>query len=244
MSRIMIRLHVLADLAPGAGVVPRHDQAHYLTSVMRQKAGDSVLLFNGRDGEWRATIAEVSRRGCLLVVAEQIRTQTTGPDLELIVALVKKVRLEVICEKAAELGAARVRLVVTRRTNDDRARLDRLRAIAEEAAEQTGRLDVPPIEEAVKLGALLDAWPVERRLLFCDEAGDARPAIEALKDAPAGPWAVLVGPEGGFDPAERDRLRAMARVVPVTLGPRILRADTAAISALTLWQAALGDWRE
>jgi 16S rRNA (uracil1498-N3)-methyltransferase len=240
----MIRLHVPADLAPGAGVVPRHDQGHYLTSVMRQKVGDSVLLFNGRHGEWRATITEVSRRGCLLVADEQVRPQETGPDVELVVALVKKVRLETICEKAAELGAARVRLVVTRRTNDDRARIDRLRAIAEEAAEQTGRLDVPPIEEAVKLGALLGAWSADRRIMFCDEAGDAKPVIEALKDQPAGPWAVLIGPEGGFAPEERERIRAIPGAVPVSLGPRILRADTAAISALTLWQAARGDWAQ
>jgi 16S rRNA (uracil1498-N3)-methyltransferase len=239
----MIRLHVPADLAPGAGVAPRHDQAHYLTSVMRLKAGDSLLLFNGRDGEWRATVAEVSRRGCLLKVEEQARAQATGPDLELIVALVKKARLETICEKAAELGCARVRLVVTRRTNDDRARIDRLRAIAEEAAEQTGRLDVPPVEEAVKLDSLLDGWPAERRLMFCDEAGDAPPVAEALAGQAAGGWAVLIGPEGGFAPEERARIRAMPGAVPVSLGPRILRADTAAIAALTLWQAALGDWR-
>jgi 16S rRNA (uracil1498-N3)-methyltransferase len=239
----MIRLHVPADLAPGAGVAPRHDQAHYLTSVMRQKVGDGVLLFNGRDGEWRARLSEISRRGCLLVVEEQLRPQEKGPDLELVIALVKKVRLETICEKAAELGAARVRLTVTRRTNDDRVRIDRLRAIAEEAAEQTGRLDVPPIEEAVKLSALLSDWPAERRLMFCDEAGDARPAAEALAGQAGGPWAVLIGPEGGFAPEERERIRSLPGVVPVSLGPRILRADTAAIAALTLWQAALGDWR-
>jgi 16S rRNA (uracil1498-N3)-methyltransferase len=239
----MIRLHVPADLAPGAGVVPRHDQAHYLTSVMRQKVGDAVALFNGRDGEWRARLSEVSRRGCLLVVEAQLRPQTTGSDLELVVALVKKVRLETICEKAAELGAARVRLTVTRRTNDDRARLDRLRAIAEEAAEQTGRLDVPPIDEAVKLDRLLDNWPADRRLMFCDEAGDAGPVAEALAGQAGGPWAVLIGPEGGFAPEERERIRSLPGAVPVSLGPRILRADTAAIAALTLWQAALGDWR-
>lgn len=239
----MIRLHVPADLTASAGVVPRHDQAHYLTSVMRLKTGDPVLLFNGRDGEWRASVGEVSRRGCLLAVEEQVRPQTTGPDLELLIALVKKVRLETICEKAAELGASRVRLVVTRRTNDDRARIDRLRAIAEEAAEQTGRLDVPPVEEPVKLDKLLEAWPAERRLMFCDEAGDALPVIDAMKDQPGGPWAVLIGPEGGFAPEERERIRSISGVVPVSLGPRILRADTAAISALTLWQAARGDWR-
>jgi 16S rRNA (uracil1498-N3)-methyltransferase len=157
------------------------------------------------------------------------------------VALVKRPRLETIVEKAAELGARRVRLVVTRHTNADHARLPRLQAIAVEAAEQTGRLDVPQIVEPVKLDRLLDGWGSERRLMFCDEGGEARPAIDALKDE--GPWAVLIGPEGGFSPEERERLRGEAFVTPVSLGPRILRADTAAISALTLWQAALGDWR-
>ena len=134
-----------------------------------------------------------------------------------------------------------MRLAVTRHTNADRARLQRLTAIATEAAEQTGRLDVPQILEVEKLGKLLDGWDATRRLMFCDEGGEARPAIEAL--AGEGPWAILIGPEGGFAPDERERLRSLPFVTPVSLGPRILRADTAAISAMTLWQAALGDWR-
>jgi 16S rRNA (uracil1498-N3)-methyltransferase len=156
---------------------------------------------------------------------------------------VKRARLETIVEKAAELGAARVRLVITERTNADHTRLERLQAIATEAAEQTGRLDVPEIIEPVKLDRLVADWPAGRRLLFCDEAGEALPALAALTDQPNGPWSVLIGPEGGFSPAERQRLRELPFAVPATLGPRILRADTAAISALTLWQAALGDWR-
>ena len=237
----MIRLYVESPLAAGGGAIPHPDQSRYLTSVMRRGVGDEVLLFNGRDGEWRATIAEVSKRGCRLVLVEQARPQALGPDLDLVMALVKRPRLETIVEKAAELGARRVRLVVTRHTNADHARLPRLQAIAVEAAEQTGRLDVPQIAEPVKLGTLLDGWEADRRLMFCDEGGEARPALEALGGE--GPWAVLIGPEGGFSPEERERLRGEPFVTAVSLGPRILRADTAAISALTLWQAALGDWR-
>ena len=239
----MIRLFVPDALVAGAPVIPTPDQARYLTGVMRLQTGAALLLFNGRDGEWRATVAEVGKRGCALRVEDQVRPQTTGPDLDLVVALVKRARLETIIEKAAELGARRVRLAITRRTNADHAKVTRLQAIAAEAAEQTGRLDVPEVVEPEKLDRMLDGWDPRRRLMFCDEGGDAAPALDALREAPAGPWAVLIGPEGGFDPAERARLREEPFVTPVTLGPRILRADTAAISALTLWQAALGDWR-
>ena len=157
--------------------------------------------------------------------------------------MVKKARVETIVEKAAELGARRVRLVLTKRTNADRIRLDRLDAIAEEAAEQTGRLDVPRIDDPIKLDALLDGWEAGRRLMFCDETGGA-PAIRALTQAspPAAKWAILIGPEGGFSPEEGERLRALPFTTAVSLGPRILRADTAAISAMSLWQAAVGDW--
>jgi 16S rRNA (uracil1498-N3)-methyltransferase len=251
----MIRLFVDAPLAAGARVEPSADQARYLTSVMRLQAGAELLLFNGRDGEWRAGLAEVSRRGCVLSVEARTREQASTPDLDLVVALVKRARLETVVEKAAELGCRRVRLMITRRTNADHTNVGRLQAIATEAAEQTGRLDVPEVVAPVKLDRLLDGWDAPRRLMFCDEAGDdptaewggetgrARPALDALAGVDAGPWAVLIGPEGGFDPSERERLRSLGFVTPVTLGPRILRADTAAISALTLWQAALGDWR-
>jgi 16S rRNA (uracil1498-N3)-methyltransferase len=184
-----------------------------------------------------------------LLPEEQVRDQTFGPDLDLLVAVVKRARLEIIVEKAAELGCRRVRLVLTRRTNADRARLDRLQAIAIEASEQTGRLDAPQVVGPEKLSKVLDDWDAGRRLMFCDEAAvdpefpPIRPALDALADAPAGPWAVLIGPEGGFDPEEQAQLRGLPFVTPVALGPRILRADTAAISALTLWQASLGDWR-
>lgn len=245
----MIRLHVTSPLA-AAPVAPTLDQSRYLTQVMRLKVGDDLLAFNGRDGEWRCTVAEVLKKGVILRAEEQVRPQTFGPDLELIVAVVKKARVETIVEKAAELGARRVRLVLTKRTNADRIRLDRLDAIAEEAAEQTGRMDVPVVDDPVKLDAVLDGWEAGRRLMFCDETGGV-PAVTALMrqspsrtgtgDAPA-KWSILIGPEGGFSPEEGERLRALPFTTAVSLGPRILRADTAAIAAMTLWQAAAGDW--
>ncbi len=239
----MIRLHVAAEIAQDVALGLDHGQSHYLTSVMRRAVGDEVLVFNGRHGEWRATIEVAGKRGVILRPTVQERPQAFGPDLDLVIALVKRSRVETIVEKAAELGARRVRLVVTERTNAERTRIDRLSAIAAEAAEQTGRLDVPEIVEPVKLAKLIEGWDASRRLLFCDEAGDAKPVLAALDGAPPAPWAILIGPEGGFSPAEREALRNLPYATPATLGPRILRADTAAISALTLWQAAQGDWR-
>jgi 16S rRNA (uracil1498-N3)-methyltransferase len=238
----MIRLFLPDPLVAGARLAPSPEQARYLTTVMRLAAGDELLVFNGRDGEWRARIAGISKRGCDLEATTLERAQAFGPDLELVVALVKRGRLETIVEKAAELGARRVRLTRTRRTNADHTNVARLQAIAVEASEQTGRLDVPEVVPLEPLDRLLDGWDPARRLMFCDEAGEAAPALEALRGGD-GPWAVLIGPEGGFDAEERGRLRAAPFVTPVSLGPRILRADTAAISALTLWQAAAGDWR-
>ena len=237
----MIRLHVPHDLAPGAQLTLDEGQSRYLSAVMRQTVGDTLAVFNGRDGEWRASVATVGKRAVTLTALSCARPQHAGPDLDLMIALVKRGRLETIIEKAAELGARRVRLVTTERTNADHIRVERLRAIAMEAAEQTGRLDVPQIAEPVKLDRLLTDWDPARRLLFCDEAGDA-PTVPVAVTTP-GPWAILIGPEGGFSPGERDRLRALPFATAATLGPRILRADTAAISALTLWQAAVGDWR-
>jgi 16S rRNA (uracil1498-N3)-methyltransferase len=237
----LIRLFVTQDLAPNARIELAPEQAHYLANVMRLTAGDELLLFNGRDGEWRAAMALVARRAAALTVLASVRPQRVGPDLDLVVALVKRARLETIVEKAAELGARRVRLAITERTNTERTRVDRLAAIAVEAAEQTGRLDVPAIEAPQKLERLLADWAAGRPLMFCDEAGDAPPALSALAGRAAGAWGVLVGPEGGFSTGERALIRSHPAAVPVSLGPRILRADTAAISALTLWQAALGD---
>jgi len=239
----MIRLYVPHDLAAGAELALDAGQSRYLAAVMRQVAGDEVLLFNGRDGEWRARITVVGKRAVGVQAEALERPQWVGPDLDLVVALVKRGPLETIVEKAAELGARRVRLVTTERTNADRARVERLTAIAIEAAEQTGRLDVPQIFEPVRLETLIENWPEGRWLLFCDEAGDAPPILEALQGGEGSLWSVLIGPEGGFSAKEREMLRALDYANPASLGPRILRADTAAISALTLWQAALGDWR-
>jgi 16S rRNA (uracil1498-N3)-methyltransferase len=240
----MIRLFIADDLAAGAQIELGAGQSHYLAAVMRLAVGDALALFNGRDGEWRASVATVGKRAVRLAVEARLRPQAAGPDLELAVALVKRARLETIVEKAAELGAARLRLVITERTNAERARVARLCAIAAEAAEQTGRLDAPQVVEPVKLERLLAAWDAPRRLLFCDEAGEAPPILDVLAAAEGGgPWAILIGPEGGFSAKEREMLRALPYATACSLGPRILRADTAAISALTVWQAALGDWR-
>jgi len=242
----MIRLFVPHDLAAGAELTLDEGQSRYLGAVMRAAAGDELRVFNGREGEWQALVARVGKRAVTLQIIAPARPHVRGPDLDLLIALVKRGPLETIVEKAAELGARRVRPLITERTNADHTRVERLRTIAVEASEQTGRLDVPQVLKPVKLEALLDGWEGGRRLMFCDEAGDAQPALTALAgfdSRTAGPWAILIGPEGGFSPRERERLRTLNYATPVTLGPRILRADTAAISALTLWQAALGDWR-
>jgi 16S rRNA (uracil1498-N3)-methyltransferase len=237
----MIRLFLPHDLAAGAELSLDAGQSRYLAAVMRLSAGDELLVFNGRDGEWRARVASVGKRAVTLQAEAQARPQTTGPDLDLVIALVKRARLETIVEKAAELGARRVRPVITERTNADHTRVDRLLAIAVEASEQTGRLDVPQVMAPEKLEPLIAGWEAGRRLLFCDEAGDAPPVLQAVSQP--GPWAVLIGPEGGFSPQEREMLRGQPFATAVSLGPRILRADTAAIAALSLWQAAVGDWR-
>jgi 16S rRNA (uracil1498-N3)-methyltransferase len=237
----MIRLFVSDDLAGGARAAIDAAQAHYLANVMRLAVGGELLAFNGRDGEWRVRLASAGKRGGEMAVVELVRPQSTGPDVDLVVALVKRTRLETIVEKAAELGARRVRLAITERTNAERTNVARLAAIATEAAEQTGRLDAPTIEAPQKLPRLLAEWPSDRPLMFCDEAGDAPPALDALAGRAGAPWGVLIGPEGGFSAAERAAIRALPGAAPVSLGPRILRADTAAIAALTLWQAALGD---
>ena len=237
----MIRLHIPQPLSVGAALAPTLDQSRYLTQVMRLKAGDPLLVFNGADGEWRCVVAEVLKKGVVLRAEGQVRDQVTPPDVHLLIATVKKSALEFAVEKATELGAARIGLVTTARTQPQHLRMDRLEAIAEESAEQTGRLDVPVVEAPRKLADVLDGWDPARRLMFCDETGGA-PALKALAAAGAGPWAILIGPEGGFSPEERERLRASPFTTAVSLGPRVLRADTAATTALTLWQAALGDW--
>ncbi|MEE2861216.1 MAG: 16S rRNA (uracil(1498)-N(3))-methyltransferase [Pseudomonadota bacterium] len=239
MSRI--RLFIDHPLAEGQPVPLDGPQAHYLSGVMRLKAGDDLRVFNGRDGEWTATLAEAGKRGGSLMVGGQTAPQQDPPDLWLIFAPIKKARTDFIVEKAAEMGAARIQPVQTDHTNSERIRQDRLQAHAVEAAEQCGGTFVPPVADLMPLSRLLDGWDPARRILWADEAR-VGPA-ETLAGLPQGPWAILIGPEGGFSPAERAQLSRLRFVHPVSLGPRILRADTAAVAALALWQAALGDWR-
>ena len=217
------------------------DQAHYLFGVMRKAVGDHIALFNGRDGEWTAEVAEVAKKRGILVCLGQAAPQQMPPDLWLIFAPIKKERTDFIVEKAAELGCARICPVQTEFTNSGRIRQDRLQAHALEAAEQCLGTFVPPVDDLVPLSKLLAGWDTGRRILWADEALVG--AAETLADLPPGPWAILIGPEGGFSEAERAKLRALPFVTPISLGPRILRADTAAVAAVTLWQSALGDWR-
>jgi len=238
-----VRLFVDASLSEHVRIALPRPQTHYLVHVMRARVGDNLFLFNGRDGEWRAVIAEIRKHACVVSCAEKIGPQVAVPDVWLVFAPIKKTPADYVVQKATELGARVLQPVLTRRTIVRRVNLDRMRANAIEASEQSGRTDVPEIRDAAEFGRLIEGWPAERKLLFCDEAGDAPPILDALRQAPAGPWAILAGPEGGFDPAERSRLRALPHVVPATLGARILRADTAALAALAIWQAALGDFR-
>jgi 16S rRNA (uracil1498-N3)-methyltransferase len=239
MQDAKIRLNVDQPLAPGQAVRLTPDQTHYLTGVMRLGVGAGVLLFNGQDGEWRAVLAEVARRGAVAVCEAQTRPQAMPPDLWLVFAPIKKARTDFIVEKAVELGVRRILPVQTRHTNSERIRQDRLQAHAVEAAEQCGATFVPEVAELQPLDRLLAAWPAGRQLYWCDEAAVGQPALIGGEPGPA---AILIGPEGGFAATESSRLRSMAGVVPLSLGPRILRADTAAVAAITLWQARFGDW--
>ncbi len=212
---------------------------------MRAKRGDRVSLFNGRDGEWLARIEATSKRGLDLVCERQTMLQREVPDLWLVFAPVKKTPADYLVQKATELGVRALQPVFTRRTIVSRVNCERLRANAIEAAEQSGRVSVPECREALTLEKVLASWPKDRTLIFCDEAGNAPMLIDALLDLPddGGPCAILTGPEGGFDPAERAMIRSVPGAVPVLLGTRILRADTAALAALAIWQSVWGDWR-
>ncbi len=237
-----IRLYVDAPLGKGQSLSLSRNQAHYLTGVMRQKAGAMVALFNGCDGEWQAELVEAGKRKALLTCVKQSKPQKIPPDVWLYFAPIKKTRTDFIVEKAAELGAARICPVQTDFTNAERIRQDRLQAHAVEAAEQCGETYVPPVEALQKLSAVLANWPQDRKLLFCDETLVAD-ATKGLQGKVGEKWAILIGPEGGFSNAEITRLHAMKATRSISLGPRVLRADTAAVAALTLWQNALGDWR-
>ncbi|MEE9380675.1 MAG: 16S rRNA (uracil(1498)-N(3))-methyltransferase [Hyphomonadaceae bacterium] len=237
------RLYVSADLGGGAPVPLDEAQSKYLTRVLRLGIGDKVHVFNGRDGEWACKLANTSGRQALLEAERQLRPQpTTTIDLILAFAPLKKTRTDFVIEKATELGISAIQPVRTQWTQSDRIRPERLQKIALEAAEQTERLDLPEVRELISLEVFLSDIELGRTLYFCDEGGDAQPMRAALEKANPNPAAILIGPEGGFAPDERAQLRALDFVKPVTLGPRILRAETAVVSALTLWQAVLGDW--
>jgi 16S rRNA (uracil1498-N3)-methyltransferase len=241
------RLYVDADLSGGRCVPASPEQANYLLNVLRARAGDEIRLFNGRDGEWAATITDVSKRGCALALTAPTRGQAAGPDIDYLFAPLKRARLDYMVQKATEMGVRRLRPVITRHTIAERVNLERLRANAIEAAEQCGVLWVPEVLAPVKLEAVLAGWEADRTLIFADEgAALANPVatnpIAALQAIRRGPIAVLIGPEGGFHAEERARLRAQPFTVPVALGPRIMRADTAAVALLALVNAVLGDW--
>jgi 16S rRNA (uracil1498-N3)-methyltransferase len=239
----LTRLFVTAALEPGATVSLSEGQTHFLLHVLRAKAGDSVLLFNGRDGEWQAEIASLAKRSIVLTARTRTAPQANVPDLWLAFAPVKKTPSDYLVQKATELGVSKLQPVFTRRTIVTRINEERLHANAVEAAEQSGRLCLPEIGVPVALEKLLSSWSRDRSLFFCDEGGDAGTLAETARKMSVGPAAILTGPEGGFDPAERKSLRALPFVTPVSLGPRILRADTAALAALAIWQSVRGDWR-
>ena len=208
---------------------------------MRLGAGDTLALFNGRDGEWRASVAKAGKRDGMLQVEQQTAPQLAPPDLWLLFAPIKKARTDFIVEKATEMGAARILPVQTCFTNSERIRQDRLQAHAVEAAEQCGGTYVPPVEPLQKLSKLLDHWPEGRRLIFCDESlVGTRAALQSATSKKK--WAILIGPEGGFSASERGRLYSCPFVTQISLGPRILRADTAVVAAIALWQSIMGDW--
>ena len=248
----MIRLYISEPtpvFVAGLSLPLNSDQSRYLTSVMRKCVGDEIAIFNGRDGEWTARINEAGKRHVTLSLTAQTRAQTQAQGPVLAVALIKRTPLEYIIEKATELGIGKIQLLITRRSNADHTKLERLKLIAQEAAEQTERLDVPEILAPVKLESFLVSPEVEA-ILFGDEdsthegvACVTKPLLSLLSTLSEKRAAILIGPEGGFDDNERQTLRARDDVYPVNLGPRILRADTAAISALTLYQAVLGDWK-
>jgi 16S rRNA (uracil1498-N3)-methyltransferase len=244
------RLFVALDLAPSLQLAVDGGRAHYLRNVLRLEPGAALRLFNGRAGEWSARILRSAKNEVVLVAEEQLRPQAPEPDLWLAFAPIKRTAIDMVAEKATELGVAVLQPVVTRHTVVDRVNAERLQSIAIEAAEQSERLTVPEVMASVSLEKLLHEWPPQRRLLLCAEAGDARPVAEALgayaREAKArlAPWAVLTGPEGGFARSELDALGKLPFVIPVGLGPRILRADTAALAALACWQAILGDGQQ
>jgi 16S rRNA (uracil1498-N3)-methyltransferase len=234
------RLFVATQLAQGAAVTVDGNQAHYLAKVMRVGEGDAVILCDDVTGEWAAKVITVGKREVVLEPSEKLREREPVPDFWLCAALLKKDRFDLVLEKASELGVRRIQPVLARRCVADKLNLERARAIVTEAAEQCARTALPELAAPVKLEELLRDWPADRMLFFADELG-GEPAAAAF-EANGGPAALLIGPEGGFDDAERAAGRALAQARPISLGPRILRGETAAIAAAALWMATAGDW--
>lgn len=249
------RILIDQQLSAGAALALDEAQARHVGTVLRLSAGDHVRVFNARDGEWRARIADVSKRGMNVLVEDFARASRAAPDLDLLFAPVKRHATDLIVEKATELGVRRIRPVITQRTIAETVRVDRLRTIAHEAVEQTERFDVPEIAEPLALAKALDAWDGLRPLIYADEAGNdpdaawggdkgrAPPLLDAITPIKSETLALLIGPEGGFTPQERILLRSHTFVIPISLGPRILRAETAVLSALAVIQSSWGDWR-
>lgn len=238
------RLYVQASLAGGAEVALDRDQANYLFNVLRLAEGDPVLLFNGRDGEWRARVARLGKRGGILAVGERLREQPAAGDLHVLFAPLKHARLDYLVQKMVEMGASRLQPVITQYTQVARVNLERMRANVVEAAQQCGILTLAEVVEPLPFDRMLETLGPHRLLIFCDEDAEVRDPLAALNSALHFTGiAVLLGPEGGFSDGERQTLLSRPKVLRVSLGPRILRADTAAVAALALVQATLGDWR-
>ena len=237
------RLFLQADLAEGTTVAASVGQANYVKNVLRLKEGDTIIVFNGRDGEWQARIADAGKRGTTLRIGAKVRDQEDGPDIHYLFAPLKRARLDYMVQKATEMGVGRLQPVLTRHTTPERVNLERMRANVIEAAEQCGILRIPEVIAPRKLADLLADWDRGRSLIFCDEASQERCPFTTLARVRPGPLALLVGPEGGFDESERALLASKPFVTSISLGPRILRADTAAVAALALVNGVLGDWR-
>jgi 16S rRNA (uracil1498-N3)-methyltransferase len=243
MPHKLQRLFVKSPLKNSGTVELDQDQVHYLGNVLRLCEGEKLLVFNGRDGEWCAELSAVHKKRAELTLEHQTRPQEDGPDLHYLFAPLKRARLDYMAQKATELGVSALRPVITRHTVAERVKLDRILANAIEAAEQCGILRVPEVVEPAKLGKVIDGWDEQRLLIFADEMASHASPIDALSRAGTRPLAVLIGPEGGFERDERAALLARPFVLPIFLGPRVMRADTAAVAALALVNAALGDWR-
>jgi 16S rRNA (uracil1498-N3)-methyltransferase len=233
------RLYVSDDLIADQSITLSTDQSHYLIRVMRRHAGDAVILFNGRDGEWRGIITDAHKSTCRLMLDGQLREQLSEPDIWLAFAPIKKARMDFLIEKSVELGVAQLLPVMTQNTDVNRLNRDRLQATAIEAAEQCERLSIPKIHEPYAFDAFLDNWPRDRRLLYLDETGHGATINEVLSSASEDGF--LVGPEGGFSAEELAQLQSLDFAHAINLGPRILRAETAALAALSLWQSIWGD---